>query len=813
MEIKKLIKLQNAIIRAHQKIKDVQNDADNQTREIKREFNKEFNGLNKALEQLNKELNNFTKKEDSNKELERIKNRINELNTTIDDKISKIQLKHGKDGIDGKNGKDGINGRDGKDGINGKDGKNGKDGSDGLSAYEIALKQGYKGTEKEWIDHITNNGGKDYSGQIAAMNQRINELVNGGGGEIPETLYALGADYAEFFEWEDGNPNKEDRTSLFVSIVYGTRKIKKAMEGEDILGITSIDASVIGNAGYKDDSRYSAVGMTGVMRVKDNGESKVGDYVIPGDDGIAIPSTNDVGYKVTARYSDNLIEVLMAHDAEVLNRLKTEIENIEGADLSNYYNKDEINGLANELVGMIPEIVPLEEFNPETQYNDNQITNANALGYLVNEFSTAFDDTYQYIDEVREEANGKIFDVQYTLNPQNMTITYVSHYSEDIIQAYDEGKKVTFRGYVAGLNVYVNSELQLVDGQYVFTYPLLKVNLGYGEKNYFFKIQIASSSTSVEMNEIGEGSGTDDNIFLVEYNLDLTKKQITYVSKTQQEIVNAYNEGKKVMFRGTVTGSSTILVSELNSVDSGLPYTYPFMRTDLGEGIYNYFFRISIYRDSGSIEPYALVDINKLNQTVETLNNSIANVAMSRPTTDVVQNMVNYFVNEAFRGYQNRLLPETADEGAMLKYTNGGWVATSEINAEDEIITVNYQLNPQTMQIVDISHYSTDIREAYNNNKKVTFRGYILGLNVYVNSELEMVDGNFVYTYPLLRVDLGMGMMNYLFRVEIKSNTTNVSVHTLAETTGDQPENITIRTIEQLNVSNFEQKTVKEVEG
>jgi len=176
LDLKKLIKLQNAIIRAHQKINDVQSDNNLQTKEIKDEFKKEFNGLNKALEQLNEELSSFTKKEDLNKhneELERLKTTLNEVNKNIDDKISKIQLKHGKDGANGIDGKDGINGRDGKDGKNGKDGK---DGANGLSAYEIAVKQGYEGTEEEWIEHITNNGGKDYSGQIAAMNQRLNKV-------------------------------------------------------------------------------------------------------------------------------------------------------------------------------------------------------------------------------------------------------------------------------------------------------------------------------------------------------------------------------------------------------------------------------------------------------------------------------------------------------------------------------------------------------------------------------------------------------------------------------------------------------------
>ena len=146
---------------------------------------------------------------------------------------------------------------------------------------------------------------------------------------VVDTLYANGADYAECFEWEDGNPDNEDRRSLFVSIVNGTRKIRKSMTGDDILGITSIDASVVGNAAYKDDTTHSIVGMVGVIRVKDNGQCVVGDYVIPGDNGIANPSTNEAGYKVTARYDANTIEVLLAHDAEMISRLKDDVKKLE----------------------------------------------------------------------------------------------------------------------------------------------------------------------------------------------------------------------------------------------------------------------------------------------------------------------------------------------------------------------------------------------------------------------------------------------------------------------------------------------------
>lgn len=182
MEVKKLIKLQNAIIRAHQKIKDVQDNSNNQTKEIKSEFKKEVDSLNKIVGQLNEELNGFTKKEElgeHNKKLEGLKMAIDELNASLDKKISEIELtpgKDGKNGLDGMPGKDGRDGKDGKDGKPGLDGKDGKDGCNGLSAYEIAVKQGFEGTEKEWIDRITNSGGKSYLRQLTAINQRINQL-------------------------------------------------------------------------------------------------------------------------------------------------------------------------------------------------------------------------------------------------------------------------------------------------------------------------------------------------------------------------------------------------------------------------------------------------------------------------------------------------------------------------------------------------------------------------------------------------------------------------------------------------------------
>lgn len=60
------------------------------------------------------------------------------------------------DGKDGADGKDGINGQDGKDGLNGADGKDGKDGK---SAYAVAVENGFKGTEAEWLASLVGADG------------------------------------------------------------------------------------------------------------------------------------------------------------------------------------------------------------------------------------------------------------------------------------------------------------------------------------------------------------------------------------------------------------------------------------------------------------------------------------------------------------------------------------------------------------------------------------------------------------------------------------------------------------------------------
>lgn len=91
--------------------------------------------------------------------------------------------KDGADGTDGQDGKDGytpqkgidyFDGADGKDGVDGNDGytpikgvdyfdgadgKDGTNGGDGKSAFEIALDNGFEGTETEWLESLKGSSG------------------------------------------------------------------------------------------------------------------------------------------------------------------------------------------------------------------------------------------------------------------------------------------------------------------------------------------------------------------------------------------------------------------------------------------------------------------------------------------------------------------------------------------------------------------------------------------------------------------------------------------------------------------------------
>ena len=84
-------------------------------------------------------------------------------------------------------------------------------------------------------------------GKGSSATARSNALtVNSSGNvSVAGTITSAGADYAEYFEWLDGNPNNEDRVGLIVTLEG--EKIRLANDGDDILGVISGTAMVLGD--------------------------------------------------------------------------------------------------------------------------------------------------------------------------------------------------------------------------------------------------------------------------------------------------------------------------------------------------------------------------------------------------------------------------------------------------------------------------------------------------------------------------------------------------------------------------------------
>lgn len=208
----------------------------------------------------------------------------------------------------------------------------------------------------------TNNAGTLYCGKYNDTSKNGYLIVGKGSGSsrsnafrvgIDGKVYAAntalqtGADYAEYFEWDDGNTKGEIRKGRFVTLSEKTGKIRFATSEDDfILGILSGNASVVGNSAeeewhdkylsdiygeyltdengelilnpdYDDKKEYiprskrpewAVVGLLGQIIMDDDGSCIVGKCCSPSTDGIA--TLSETGYRVLKRIDDTHVSVL-----------------------------------------------------------------------------------------------------------------------------------------------------------------------------------------------------------------------------------------------------------------------------------------------------------------------------------------------------------------------------------------------------------------------------------------------------------------------------------------------------------------------
>jgi len=187
----------------------------------------------------------------------------------------------------------------------------------------------------------------------------------GGNGYAAGAFSGGGADYAEMFEWIDGNPDNQDRRGYFVTLQDG--KIRKANKDEYILGVISATPAILGdaqgtgwygmyvrdkfgeiiyeemdekrdvvgenseittenvrisipkiNSNYDAEKEYisrdmrkewAAVGMLGKLIVRDDGSCKPNGCCAVSADGMATASDN--GYFVLNRIDEDLIRIIV----------------------------------------------------------------------------------------------------------------------------------------------------------------------------------------------------------------------------------------------------------------------------------------------------------------------------------------------------------------------------------------------------------------------------------------------------------------------------------------------------------------------
>ena len=110
-----------------------------------------------------------------------------------------IALLKGENGLDGQNGIDGTNGADGQNGTNGTNG------IDGKSAYQIALDNGFVGSQTEWLESLKGQNGSngidgtngqdgilDFNSLTTEQKQEIANLIPvSSGGSSAENLISL----------------------------------------------------------------------------------------------------------------------------------------------------------------------------------------------------------------------------------------------------------------------------------------------------------------------------------------------------------------------------------------------------------------------------------------------------------------------------------------------------------------------------------------------------------------------------------------------------------------------------------------------
>lgn len=158
--------------------------------------------------------------------------------------------------------------------------------------------------------------------------EHIIELIKGYSPAGVGKVVASDRNYAEVYLWADGNPSQDDRLSRFVTL--GADGISIASSDSASIGVSVQKADVGFIGGYADgdenNSSKAIVSIIGVAHVKTNDNSIVAnDLVMSDDNGYAIKSTNNLGYRVLKVVSNGLLEIVVSPNTDMIQRIKTDL--------------------------------------------------------------------------------------------------------------------------------------------------------------------------------------------------------------------------------------------------------------------------------------------------------------------------------------------------------------------------------------------------------------------------------------------------------------------------------------------------------
>lgn len=177
------------------------------------------------------------------------------------------QGERGLTGAKGDKGSDGLDGKDGLPGAKGADGLPGKDGADGKSAYQIAVAQGFAGSEAAWL--LSLKGEKGEKGEPGSGGSGTDTTA------LQQEIAALKAAVAKmpkYKEYQAGYIPRADFVGALANSALVTANYPKPFSKRPILNVTLdiADAAVrvqyVNNAtetGFQVATNYAA-SMNGV---------------------------------------------------------------------------------------------------------------------------------------------------------------------------------------------------------------------------------------------------------------------------------------------------------------------------------------------------------------------------------------------------------------------------------------------------------------------------------------------------------------------------------------------------------------------